>query len=72
MKLDPETILKRANELYAQAKADKRDGDPTKIPCVQIQSDQVKSILTAICEFINAQPEPRATVIYSEQGGALP
>lgn len=72
MNLNPEIILNRANEIYAQAKADKRDGDPTKIPCVQIQSDQVNSILTAICEAINSQPEPRTTVIYSHEGGPLP
>ncbi len=72
MKLDEEAIMRRADELYAQAKlpADTLDYmAPEGRP--RIQSDQVKMLLRALVEAINSH-EPaveKAGGLYDDRLG---
>lgn len=57
MNLDYQTILTRANQLYAEAKTKHIDPDTLKYWAPEmfptIESDQVKSILKALIEELN-------------------
>jgi hypothetical protein len=48
-------VLRRANELYEQAKGYKWDGYKAPEQRPQIPSDQVKSVLRALIEALNDQ-----------------
>jgi hypothetical protein len=53
--LNEETILARANELYAEAKMGKWNGYTAPELLPQIQSDQVKAVVKALVEALNAK-----------------
>jgi hypothetical protein len=54
MKLDKDLILQRANALYAEAKQGPWNDYTAPELLPQIRSDQVKAVLTALIEAINA------------------
>lgn len=70
MKLDFDTILKRAEELYAATKLSPETlkyTAPELFPT--IQSDQVKCVLRALVEALNETPPKQFSVSLSPQDG---
>lgn len=65
MHLDFDTILKRAEELYATEKLGRPDSG-TKL---KIQSDQVKCVLRALVEALNQPPPKQFSVSLNPQDG---
>jgi len=56
MKIDFDAVLKRADELYAEAKHHLKHAPQDTLP--RIQSDQVKSVLRALVEALNNEEPP--------------